>query len=77
MIIIVTGAGISKKSGLDTFEELESSGIDMRKVLDRNYANNNWEKFSKEYIEFVETINKAEPNSNHFIIGKLKGDLHG
>ncbi len=72
MIIVVTGAGISKKSGLDTFEELESRGIDMRKVLDRNYSNSNWEKFSKEYIEFAETINKAEPNSNHFIIGKLK-----
>ena len=72
MIIIVTGAGISKKSGLDTFEELESSGIDMRKVLDRNYANNNWVKFSKEYIEFAKTINEAEPNSNHFIVGKLK-----
>ena len=41
MVVIVTGAGISKKSGLDTFEELESRGIDMRKVLDREYANNN------------------------------------
>ena len=72
MIIVVTGAGMSKKSGLNTFEELELRGIDMRKVLDRNYANNNWEKFSKQYVEFAETINKAEPNSNHFIIGKLK-----
>ena len=41
MIIIITGAGISKKSGLDTFEELELRGIDIRKVLDREYANNN------------------------------------
>ena len=72
MIIIITGAGISKQSGLDTFEELELRGIDMRKVLDREYANNNWEKFSKEYIEFAKIINNAEPNSNHFIIGKLK-----
>ena len=72
MVVIVTGAGISKKSGLDTFEELELRGIDMRKVLDREYANNNWEKFSKEYIQFAETINNAEPNSNHFIIEKLK-----
>ena len=72
MIIIVTGAGISQSSGLQTFEELENKGIDMRKVLDRKYANNNWEKFSKEYIEFATKINEAEPNNNHKIIDKLQ-----
>lgn len=72
MIIIVTGAGVSKKSGLDTFEDLEKKGIDLRKVLDRKYANNNWSKFEKEYLEFAEKINSVEPNDNHKFIDLMQ-----
>lgn len=72
MIVAVTGAGVSKKSGLDTFEDLEKKGIDLRKVLDREYANKNWSKFKKEYLEFAEKLEVAEPNDNHKLIDLMQ-----
>lgn len=66
-LVAITGAGISVGSGLCTFE---GSKKDWRAVLDRKYANANWDKYCKEYKEFITPIQKAEPNDAHIALAE-------
>ena len=61
MIIAFTGAGVSKESGIDTFQD--RPGI--RDYLTRDFAQENPEKFREVMREFVETVSGKEPNDAH------------
>lgn len=65
-IIVFTGAGISKKSGIPTFDE--TPGI--RDKLSRWFAMSNPDEYKAVIDSFVETISKAEPNAAHHAIAK-------
>ncbi|MFW6008347.1 MAG: SIR2 family NAD-dependent protein deacylase [archaeon] len=65
-IVAFTGAGVSKASGIPTFEE----NGDIRKYLHRNYFNQEPERFYKKLIEFGSNLNKAKPNSAHKALAK-------
>lgn len=67
-IIILTGAGISVESGLETFQDNPI----IRQKLDRKYANENWDEYSTWYKAWSENIMKAEPNKYHYLISDLK-----
>jgi NAD-dependent deacetylase len=61
MIIAFTGAGVSKESGIDTFQD--RPGI--RNYLTREFAQENPEKFREVMREFVYTVSDKEPNDAH------------
>lgn len=61
MIIAFTGAGISKESGIPTFEE--QPGI--RDTLTRDYANEHPKEYKEHMEAMMEVCNKAEPNDAH------------
>lgn len=61
MIIAFTGAGISKASGIPTFDEQG----DLRTKLDRNYANCFPTEFRSIMQQLVNTCKAAEPNDAH------------
>ena len=61
MIIAFTGAGVSKESGIDTFQD--RPGI--RDYLVRSYAKKNPEKYREVMKEFVDTVSGKEPNDAH------------
>lgn len=66
MILALTGAGISKASGIPTFDEMG----DLREKLDRNYAINSPEDFN-ETINFMKKIcDKAKPNDAHLALAE-------
>lgn len=66
MIVAFTGAGISKASGIPTFDEMG----DLRTKLERHFANTHPEEFQK----IMETLNKtresAEPNDAHVALAE-------
>lgn len=61
MIIAFTGAGISKASGIPTFDEQ----VDLRTRLDRNYAHCFPTEFRSIMQQLVNTCKAAEPNDAH------------
>ena len=66
MIIAFTGAGISKASGIPTFEDQE----ELRNYLDRNYARENPNKFKEIISNLNEVCNKANPNDAHYALAE-------
>lgn len=66
MIIAFTGAGISKESGIDTFQD--RPGI--REKLTREYATRHPEKYIKVMEEFVSNISGKEPNDAHLALAE-------
>ena len=60
-IIAFTGAGVSKESGIDTFQD--RPGI--RDYLVRSYAKRNPEKYREVMREFMDTMVGKEPNDAH------------
>lgn len=61
MIIAFTGAGISKASGIPTFDEQD----DLRTKLDRCFATYHRKEFNKIMQQLVDTCKAAEPNDAH------------
>jgi NAD-dependent deacetylase len=61
VIIAFTGAGVSKESGIDTFQD--RPGI--REYLTREYAELNPDKFREVMKEFISTVSGKEPNDAH------------
>ena len=66
MIIAFTGAGISKESGIDTFQD--RPGI--RDYLHRSYAKRHPEKYRKVMRDFVDTVVGKEPNDAHIALAE-------
>jgi len=65
-IVAFTGAGISKASGVPTFEELG----DLRDKLSRRYFNSKTSDFYKIILEMKGLIDKAAPNSAHISLAE-------
>lgn len=61
MIIAFTGAGISRASGIPTFDEQG----DLRTKLDRCFATYHRKEFNKIMQQLVDTCKSAEPNDAH------------
>ena len=68
MIIALTGAGISKASGIPTFEEQS----DLRNYLSRDYANNYPKEFKKLMNELDKKCIAANPNDAHYALAEYK-----
>lgn len=64
MIIAFTGAGISKSSGIPTFQD--QPGI--RDKLTREFANEHPEEYREVMRQFVDTVEKAEPSRAHYAL---------
>ena len=67
-IVAFTGAGISKPSGVPTFEELG----DIREKLSRDYFNMYPNDFYNILISMKERIDKAQPNDAHLTLTKYE-----
>lgn len=65
-IVAFTGAGVSKASGIPTFEE---SG-DIRRYLHRDYFNQEPKRFYDKLLSFSRTLNQAKPNPAHKTLAK-------
>lgn len=65
-IVAFTGAGISKASGVPTFEELG----DLRDKLSRRYFSSNPIEFFKLLLEMKKTIDRASPNPAHIALAE-------
>lgn len=66
MILIFSGAGISKASGIDTFLEQP----DLRDKLHRHYASHHPNEYIAAIKFLIETSNKAKPNDAHIAIAE-------
>lgn len=62
-LVAFTGAGISKASGIPTFEEM-----DIRDKLSRDYFNQHSEEFFRVLLEMKKTVDQAEPNPAHLAL---------
>lgn len=67
MIIAFTGAGISRDSGIPTFDE----NPELRDSLDRTYARLHPDKFSEVMKTLRDTCEAAKPNSAHIKLAEL------
>lgn len=67
-IIAFTGAGVSKDSGIDTFQD--RPGI--REKLTRTYAMNHPEDYKKIMWEFKKSIENKEPNDAHIALAEYE-----
>lgn len=63
-LVAITGAGISKASGIPTFEDMG----DLRNKLTRSYFNSHPEEFYQGLLAMKETIDRAEPNPAHLAL---------
>ena len=68
MILALTGAGISKASGIPTFEEQGN----LRDLLSRDYANNYPKKFKKLMNDLDKKCIAANPNDAHYALAEYK-----
>lgn len=66
MIVAFTGAGVSKESGIDTFQD--RPGI--RQKLTRTYARKHPENYKGVIREFVASIDGKEPNDAHISLAE-------
>lgn len=67
-IIAFTGAGISKDSGLPTFDE--QPGI--REKLTRDYANQHPDDYQAFIQQMYEQMEKASPNDAHYALAEYR-----
>ncbi|HOB19872.1 MAG TPA: Sir2 family NAD-dependent protein deacetylase [Candidatus Atribacteria bacterium] len=65
-LIAITGAGISKASGIPTFEEM----VDLRSRLSRDYFNAHPGEFYDGLLKMKETIDRARPNPAHLALAE-------
>lgn len=65
-ILAFTGAGISKASGIPTFEDMGN----LREKLSREYFNENTEDFYHVLLEMKKICDKASPNPAHLAIAE-------
>ena len=65
-IVAFTGAGISRASGVPTFEEMG----DIRDKLSRWYFRDNPEDFYKTLLEMKKTADNADPNPAHRVLAR-------
>lgn len=65
-LVALTGAGISKPSGIPTFEEMG----DLRQKLSRDYFESNPENFYNILLKMKEKIDSAIPNPAHIALAK-------
>ncbi|KAB3528844.1 SIR2 family NAD-dependent protein deacylase [Alkaliphilus serpentinus] len=65
-IVAFTGAGVSKASGIPTFNEMG----ELRNLLTRDYFNENPNHFYKILKELHSTIKGAKPNGAHLALAK-------
>lgn len=68
MIIAFTGAGISKSSGIDTFEDQEG----LRDKLTRTFARMHTSDFKQVITNMQEACDRAEPNDAHKVLAEYK-----
>lgn len=68
MIIAFTGAGISKESGIDTFQDRQG----IREKLTRSYACRHPENYKGVMREFVANIEGKEPNDAHIVLAEYE-----
>lgn len=66
MIIAFTGAGISKASGIPTFDEMG----DLREKLERNFATRHKDEFNSIMAQLSATCEQAEPNDAHMALAE-------
>ena len=66
MIIAFTGAGISKASGIPTFDEMG----DLREKLERNFATRHKDEFNSIMAQLSATCKQAEPNDAHIALAE-------
>lgn len=66
MIIAFTGAGISKESGIDTFQD--RPGI--RDKLTRIFAKTHPEEYRETMCEFLDLVEDKEPNDAHIALAE-------
>ncbi len=66
-LVFLTGAGISKDSGIPTFDEVDG----LRDKLSRTYANLHKEDYAKTINDFTNMIANKEPNTAHLAIAQL------
>lgn len=65
-IVAFTGAGVSKASGIPTFNELG----ELRNKLSRGYFENNTQEFYKLLIDMKKTCANAKPNPAHIALAE-------
>jgi len=66
-LIAFTGAGISKASGIPTFEDM---GEEFRKKLSRDVFNKNPEELCKALIDMKYTFDMSMPNAAHISLAR-------
>ncbi|MFP4456757.1 MAG: SIR2 family NAD-dependent protein deacylase [Clostridia bacterium] len=67
-ILAFTGAGISKDSGIPTFEEMG----ELRDKLSRRFFSSHPKQFFEVLLKLKTTIDKASPNKAHLILAKYE-----
>ncbi len=70
-LVAFTGAGISRQSGIPTFNEMEG----IRDKLTREYFNNNPKDFYDVLKMFKRTSEKAQPNRAHLVLAEHGVDV--
>ncbi|MGF7185603.1 NAD-dependent deacetylase [Desulfitispora alkaliphila] len=68
-LVAITGAGISKASGIPTFEDM---GTDIRDKLTRDYFESYPEDFYSGLLPLKRAIDTAEPNGAHLALAERK-----
>ena len=68
MLVALTGAGISRPSGIPTFEEQPW----LQKTLTREFFDSQPEAFYERYWQMVELMESVEPNRAHLTLAKYK-----
>lgn len=66
MILALTGAGISRASGIATFLEMP----ELRQVLDRQFKRKHPEKFQATILKMLDTCNRSKPNDAHMVLAE-------
>ena len=66
MIIAFTGAGISKASGIPTFDEMGN----LREKLERNFATHHKDEFNSIMAQLSAICEQAEPNDAHIALAE-------
>lgn len=66
-IVFFTGAGISKESGIPTFDEMP----DIRKKLSRSFAVQHPEEYKEVIDSFIRNLEGKEPNAAHRAIATV------
>ena len=73
-VLVITGAGISKPSGIETFRDKDGlwESVKIEDVATRKAYLTNPDKVFYFYKERALQYNKAQPNQAHYAIGKLE-----